>query len=211
MMFAIAPMRGDTRARARIVPRASAVPRALLPLAACALLLPAACSSRPDEAPPANPRALASSEPATLLAALAPLGEYATLRRIVALTGHEPLLAGRQGYTLLAPRDTAFVQLDPERRLALEAPANRAALTRAVDALLVPRILRADELRRLIALGGGSLTLPTRAGSLVVTQGQGGVLIVTTPSGTTATIGSTELATGNGTLYVLDRWIADTP
>lgn len=190
-------MRKDSRFRSLAVLALLGAPM----LAACAREAP----------PPPAPGAIASSEPATLLAALGPLDEFSTLRRILRTTGHEPLLAGRQGYTLIAPRDTAFVQLDPERRAALLAPANRGALTRAVDGLLIPRILRAEELRRLVREGGGSATLVTRAGAIAVSQGEGGVLLVTTPAGATATIGGSELATGNGALYVADRWIAAAP
>lgn len=178
-------------------------------LLACLLL--GACSA--EEAPAERtdqPRRLAAAEAPTVLAGIERLDEFATVRRALAATGRAALLSGNAPVTLLAPRDTAFVQLDPARREALLAPANRAALTTAIDGLIVPRALRADELRQMISDGGGSAVLQTRAGTVTVSSA-GDMLILTTPSGVRATMGSAEIATGNGMIYVLDRWPAAAP
>lgn len=144
------------------------------------------------------------------MAALERLDEFATLRRALTATGRDQILRTRTPVTLLAPRDTAIVQLGPERQTTLLAEPNRAALTRALDGLIIPRAIRAEELKQMIADGGGSAGVATRAGLLTFTT-DGDILIVTTPSGVRATMGSTELATGNGTIYVLDRWLAAAP
>ncbi len=175
------------------------------------LLLCAACTAEPTaDQSAAAARRLASAEPPTVTAALERLDEFATLRRALTVTGRDRLLRTTTPVTLLAPRDTAMVQLGPERRAALFAEANRPTLARALDGLIVPRAFRADELRQLIADGGGSTILTTRAGPLTITR-DGDLLIVTAPSGTRATMGSAEIATGNGMIYVLDRWLAATP
>jgi uncharacterized surface protein with fasciclin (FAS1) repeats len=169
------------------------------------------CSREPtaDETA-AEVRRLASAEPPTVLAALDRLDEFSIVRRAVSATGRDRMLRAHAPVTLLAPRDTAMVQLGPERQAALFAEPNRAALTRALDSLIIPRAIRAEELKQMIADGGGSATVATRAGPLVFTT-DGTVLIVTAPSGIRATMGSSELATGNGTVYVLDRWLAAAP
>lgn len=180
-------------------------------LLATALLCTSACSREPTaEDTAAETRRLASAEPPTVMAALDRLDEFATLRRALAATGRDRMLRARAPVTLLAPRDTAIVQLGPERQAALFAEPNRAALVRAMDALIIPRAIRAEEFKQMIADGGGSATISSRAGALTFTA-DGTVLVVTAPSGVRATMGSTELATGNGTLYVLDRWLAAAP
>ena len=172
----------------------------------CAALTLASCDDAPDPAvQQAEARRLASAEPPTVSAALARLDEFAMLRRALAISGHQPLLRGTAPVTLFAPRDTAFAQLSAEQRAALLAEANRPALTRAIDGLIVPRAIRADELRQMIADGGGSTSLATRAGAVTITQ-DNGLLILTTASGARASLGSAEIATGNGLIYVLDRW-----
>ena len=176
-----------------------------------AMLCTSACSRAPSsEETAAETRRLASAEPSTIMAALERLDEFATLRRALTATGRDQMLRMRTPVTLLAPRDTAIVQLGPERQAALLAEPNRAALTRALDGLIIPRAIRAEELKQMISDGGGSASIASRAGSLTFTT-DGNILIVTAPSGVRATMGSTELATGNGTLYVLDRWLAAAP
>lgn len=180
-------------------------------LAAFTCLLLAACSA--EEAPAERPdqaRRLAAAEAPTVLAGIDRLDEFGTLRRALTATGRANLLSGTAPVTLLAPRDTAFVQLDPARRAALLAPANRSALTAAIDGLIVPRAIRADELRQMIADGGGTAVLQTRAGTVTVSSA-GDMLVLTAPSGVRATMGSAEIATGNGMIYVLDRWPAAAP
>lgn len=203
MTVAIARTTADTRGQRRAAASAT--------LAAVAMFCTVACSREPTaEESAAETRRLASAEPPTVMAAVERLDEFATLRRALTATGRDRLLRTRTPVTLLAPRDTAIVQLGPERQAALLAGPNRAALTRALDGLIIPRAIRAEELKQMIADGGGSASIATRAGSLSFTT-DGDILVVTAPSGVRATMGSTELATGNGTLYVLDRWLAAAP
>lgn len=201
MQHAIAPRRIEARGRRWAAPLALAI----------AMLVLSACDDRPEaQTDQSGQRGLAASEPPTVAAALTRLSEFGQLRAILSATGREALLRGNAPVTLLAPRDTAFAQLDADRRAAMLAEPNRAALARAIEGLIVPRAIRADELRQMIADGGGSASLASRAGTLTFTS-EGGMLVVTGPSGIRATMGSTELATGNGMIYVLDRWIAAAP
>jgi hypothetical protein len=79
-----------------------------------------------------------------------------------------------------------------------------------MDQLILPVALRGAELRRMIADGGGSVTIPSRAGPLSFSL-SGEELVVTTASGAKATMGTQETGASNGLLYVLDHWLGDAP
>lgn len=170
------------------------------------------CSPEPQAVVPEGDVAPVASahEPAHVIAAIARLPEFAILRRALADTARTDNLRMRSPVTLLAPRDTAFARMSPEARAALLAPDNREALTRALDGLIIPRILRADELRQLIADGGGTARIASRSGTLTFTSNSD-LLIVTAPNGASATMGTQDIATGNGSVYVLDRWLGIAP
>ncbi len=135
----------------------------------------------------------------------------ARLLGVIAATGMGEELARLPAATLLAPRDTAFAQLGADARAAMLAPGNRPALTAALRGLVVPRMLRADELRTQIDLAGGSLALATLAGPPVTFTRDGDMLIVTTATGARATMGTQEITTRRAVIYVLDRWLAPLP
>ena len=169
-----------------------------------------ACSSAPDDAEHREEApARAESQP-SIPATLAQLPEFSLLRRALTDSDRQAVLRGAGPFTLLAPRDTAFAQLSPDQRDALFAPQNRAALTRAIDQLILPVALRGPELRRMIADGGGSVTIASRAGPLSFSL-SGEELVVTTPSGAKATMGTQETGASNGMFYVLDHWLGDPP
>lgn len=171
----------------------------------------AACAPEPDAvAIETKTGPAAATEPATVVVVIARLPEFSTMRRALTETARIDNLRMRAPVTLLAPRDTAFARLTPEARAAILAPANREALARVIDLHIIPRALRADELRQLIADGGGMAQLPSRGGALTFTS-SGSQIVVTVPSGASATMGTQEIATGNGSVYVLDRWLGAPP
>jgi uncharacterized surface protein with fasciclin (FAS1) repeats len=119
-----------------------------------------------------------------------------------------PLLANRAStVTVLAPRDTAFAKLPSEARAAIAAAAPGPALQRSLRGLIIPRVLGAEELRTRIIDGGGRYAVTSLAGTPLTFQLDGDQFIVAGPGGAIATMGSSGLTTGNGTLYVLDTWI----
>ncbi|MEQ1687088.1 MAG: fasciclin domain-containing protein [Sphingopyxis sp.] len=149
-------------------------------------------------------------EPATIAAALSGLPEFSRLRAMMSRGGLAASLANREAtITLLAPRDSAFAQLPNETRAALVA-APPAALQSMLRALMIPRIIHAEELRTRIIDGGGSLTITSTAGTPLNFRLTGEQFIVTGPSGASANMGSANLATGNGAVYIIDHWIGPT-
>lgn len=143
-------------------------------------------------------------EPASAADAIARLPEFSLLRQAITLTGRGQLIGRGTNVTLLAPRDTAFARLGAEGKAALMAEPARGRLARLVDLHIIPRALRAEELRLLIRDGGGSTAIASRAGPLTFTA-DGATLIVTAPDGSRATLGTQETSASGSTVYVLDR------
>lgn len=166
-----------------------------------------ACDRDPESTAVRSIKVAASVEPPSIMAALTRLSEFRLLRAGLRDTGLAPLLANASAVTLLAPRDSAFALMPADARAALFAPQARPALTGALRAMMIPRIIRAEELRTLIRDGGGSARIASLSGAPLTFTADGDELIVTTASGARATMGSQEFAAGNGAIYVLDRWI----
>lgn len=146
----------------------------------------------------------AAVEPASAADAIARLPEFSLLRQAITLTGRGQLIGRGANVTLLAPRDTAFARLGAEGKAALMAEPARGRLARIVDLHIIPRAIRAEELRQLIRDGGGSTQIASRAGPLTFTD-NGAVLTVTAPDGSRATLGTAETSASGSTVYVLDR------
>lgn len=142
-----------------------------------------------------------------MAAALSGLPEFSRLRAMASRSGMAASLANPQTtVTLLAPRDSAFAQLPRETRAALAATPP-AALQPMLRALMIPRVIHAEELRTRIIDGGGSLSITSVAGTPLNFRLAGEQFIVTGANGAGANMGTADLATGNGAIYVLDHWI----
>ncbi len=182
-------------------------PAMAVALAAGIALVLTACTPEPTAAPLDTPnRPAAASEPATVLAAIARLPEFTAMRRALTETGRAAALNTRAPVTLLAARDTAFARLAPETRAAVFAPENRQLLGRTIDLHILSPAVRAEELRQMIVDGGGTARLASRGGTLTFSS-IGDQILVTAPNGAIATMGTQDIATGNGSVYVLDRWL----
>jgi uncharacterized surface protein with fasciclin (FAS1) repeats len=175
---------------------------------AAGLILLSGCGDPAAEATPAATAGTASAEQPTIAAALARLSEFAWLRRGLRDTGVLTTLSEPRGrYTLLAPRDTAFTRLGPEARAALFADTARPQLALTLRGMMIAEVLRADDLRTRISEGGGSVAMATLSGARVTFTLSGDELIVTSASGAAASMGTEDIGSGNGSIYVLDRWI----
>lgn len=148
-------------------------------------------------------------EPATIASALAHLPEFSKMGRLLQRTGLAATLNNpRSTVTLLAPRDSAFAQLPAETRAAIMAvPAPQ--LVPKLRAMMLPRIIHAEELRTRIIDGGGQLTMISMAGTPINFRINGSQFIMSNAHGS-ASMGSADLATGNGAIYILDHWIGPT-
>ncbi len=183
--------------------------RALTLIALCISAGLGGCSG---DAPPGDGRAVAndptsSVEPASLAAAMRRLPEFSTSRTLLNRAGLMPMLANPASHlTLLVPRDSAFAQWDGAARGAILAQ-DGALTARQMRALMLPTTIRAEELRTRILAGGGSFTTTSMAGTSLVFSIENGIFLVTAPGGS-ASMGSAELATANGAIYILDRFPA---
>ena len=161
------------------------------------------------DAPGGDARAIAndptrSVEPASLAAAMRRLPEFSTSRRLFDRAGLTAMLANPASHlTLLVARDSGFAQWDAGARAAILAQ-DGAATARRMRALMLPTTIRAEELRTRILAGGGSFTATSMAGTPLTFSIQNGIFMVTMPGGS-ASMGSAELATANGAMYILDR------
>lgn len=175
-------------------------------IALCLLAGLGGCSG---EAPGGDARTIAndpisSVEPASLAAAMRRLPEFSTSRTLLNRAGLMPMLANPASHlTLLVPRDSAFAQWDAGARAAILAQ-DGVATARQMRALMLPTTIRAEELRTRILAGGGSFTATSMGGTPLTFSIENGIFMVTMPGGS-ASMGSAELATANGAIYILDR------
>lgn len=151
-----------------------------------------------------------SVEPASLAAAMRRLPEFSTSRTLLDRAGLMPMLGNPTSHlTLLVPRDSAFAQWDAAARAAILAQ-DGATTARQMRAWMLPTTIRAEELRTRILAGGGSFTATSMAGTPLNFSIDNGIFMVTTTGGN-ASMGSAELATANGAIYILDRFPATPP
>ena len=172
-----------------------------------ALLALCACAMPGDDTADAPGRPHESVERKTIIASLNRLPEFGHVLRGLRASTLGSTLDQPGNFTLLAPRDAAFAELPPAQRDALFLPAAAPQFAASLRGQIIPRMLRAEELRTLISAGGGSASLTTLAGTTLRFSEAGQMLIVTAPGGATATMGTQEISSGNGTIFVLDHWI----
>ena len=164
-----------------------------------------------DAAPAPRDGPAVPVERLNVVAAVRALPEMAMTTRALADTGMADRIIAMPGVTMLAPRDSAYMQIPTGQRSALFAPAHRAALAEALSALLIARPLRAEELRTQIDAAGGVLSLTTVSGGSVMLSRTGDLLILRTTTGAQATLGSEGIATRHGIVYILDKWVGPIP
>jgi len=174
------------------------------------ILALAACGNGDQAAAPVTPqgppRVIGTVEQPTITIALRRLAEFTKLRRAMTITGVGQRLSAREPLTLLAPRDNAFQQLDPTAQAALFETANSAALRLQLRNLIIPKTLRAEEIRTLIDEGGGTAQVVTLGGASISFTREGEQLVAAWPNGGRATLGTQEASAGNGVFYVIDHW-----
>lgn len=180
-----------------------------LRLLSLAFMLLVGCAQATEDSAAQDAPATQGVEPATMAVALSQLPEFSHFRTLLRRAGFSAALSNPQtAMTLLVPRDSAFAQLPAEGRAAIMAmPATQ--LVPKLRAMMIPRIIHAEELRTRIIDGGGQLTMTSMAGTPISFRQNGSQFIVSNASGS-ASMGSADLATGNGAIYILDHWIGPT-
>jgi uncharacterized surface protein with fasciclin (FAS1) repeats len=181
--------------------------RRVLPFASLALLL-AACGQQGGDGN-AAPSAKAESNPSTAtavpkddLASL--LGTQPRLVGLIKAAGMEPILSGKEPYTLLAPTDQALDALPAGTLERLQSPAGKAELTGLLRHHILPGTILVADLARAVESGGGKATLATMAGDpLTVTKEGNAFRIGDSKSGGARLVGDEQPAR-NGVVHQID-------
>ena len=116
-------------------------------------------------------------------------------------------LAATQPVTVIAMTDDAYGRLAPEVPESLLAPDNHALLARLVDYHLVEGAIDRAELRRRVAVGGGTAELATLAGEPIVVTLTGDVPTLTNADGDRAFV-TGEIVRPNGVLLLTNGFLA---
>ncbi|MEQ1510064.1 MAG: fasciclin domain-containing protein [Sphingopyxis sp.] len=182
--------------------------RTATPIFCALIMLLYGCSdATEDGAAPANATTTQGVEPATISAAFSHLPEFSKIRTLLNRGGFSATMGDQAAtITLLAPRDSAFAQLPPAGRAAILAmPAE--TLAPKLRAMMINRTIHAEELRTLIIDNGGTLSLPSMAGTPISFRLERDLFIASTAGGASASMGNADIATGNGAIYILDHWV----
>jgi uncharacterized surface protein with fasciclin (FAS1) repeats len=181
--------------------------RGVLPLASLALLL-AACGQQGGDGNAATAgstesnAATATAVPKDDLGAL--LGSQPRLAGLIKAAGMEPILSGKEPYTLLAPTDQALDALPAGTLERLQSPAGKAELTGLLRHHILPGTILIADLARAVESGGGKATLATMAGDpLTVTKEGNAFRIGDGGSGAARFVGD-ERPARNGVVHSID-------
>lgn len=156
----------------------SLVPAAFV--AATALPATAQTTAAPAATPPNPPVGGVPMDAAKTIVANAAIAPNLTiLVSAIKAAGLDATLSGPGPFTVFAPTDEAFGRLAPGTVEQLLKPANKAQLVKLLTYHVVPGTITLDQLRAMMAAGGGKATLKTVEGdALTVTQEDNSISIV---------------------------------
>lgn len=107
-------------------------------------------------------------------------------------------------FTVFAPANTAFSALPEGTVEALVQPENQPALQSLLAYHVVPGMVDASTLTRLIEDGGGEASLVTLHGEALRATLEDGRVVLTDAQGNRATVTATDLTASNGVIHVID-------
>ncbi len=157
--------------------------------------------------PAANEEAIAN----TVVESVRRLPDTSSFMSALTASGVGETLTQGGPYTLFVPTDSAFDSLPDGLFKTLTMPENKARLAGIVNAHIVNGVLQASDLRALLKKNDGSAVLKTRGGSDLTVKAEGDMITVTDSSGKVATIGGTDIASGNGVVHLTDKLLASDP
>lgn len=145
---------------------------------------------------------VAPSAPSQDLAAL--VGANPRLTQLVKAAGMEPVLSGKEPYTLLLPSNAALDKLDKGTWDRLDQPAEKARITALLRAHILPGTILAADLARAVETGKGKATVATMAGKPLTVTRDGTGFRITGEAGEGARITGTEQPARNGVVHQID-------
>ncbi|NJC04783.1 putative surface protein with fasciclin (FAS1) repeats [Sphingomonas kaistensis] len=150
--------------------------------------------------------AVASGARSQDLAAL--VGGNPRLAQLVKAAGMEPVLAGKEPYTLLLPSGAALDKLDKATWEGLDQPAQKARITALLRGHILPGTILAADLNRAVENGNGKATIATMAGEPLTVTREGDGLKIAGPGGQSARIVGAEQPARNGVVHEIDSVLA---
>jgi uncharacterized surface protein with fasciclin (FAS1) repeats len=129
---------------------------------------------------------------------------------LVRAAGMEPVLEGREPYTVLAPTAAALDALPPGTLERLQQPAARAELTGLLRRHILPGTVTQADLLAAVKGAGGTATLASMAGDPLTVSREGGGLRIA-DSNTSARLVGPESRASNGVIHRIDAVLPAPP
>lgn len=136
-----------------------------------------------------------------IVAAAAATDDLSTLVALVKLAGLVETLQGKGPFTVFAPDNAAFGELDPATVADLKKPANKDQLSKILTYHVVPGTYTATDITKIANDGG---TLKTVEGEDLTPELDGDTVKIKDANGDTATVVKADITTSNGVVHVVD-------
>lgn len=107
-------------------------------------------------------------------------------------------------FTVFAPTNTAFAKLPAGTVETLLKPENKATLTKILTYHVIAGNFDAAAVVKAIKDGGGSVSLKTVSGGILIASIKAGKVILTDEKGAYVTVVATDLKADNGLVHVID-------
>ena len=149
--------------------------------------------------------------PQDLIGTIETRPNYSTLVSAIQSAGPADRLNGDEPVTLFAPDNEAFEKLPATKLEQLIAMADGPELQRLLSLHIVPEALGLAAIERAITEGDGSAKYGTLGGETLTITKQGDNLVITTPSGSKATIETADIKASNGIVHSINRVLEPAP
>lgn len=132
--------------------------------------------------------------------------ELKTFVSTLVTTGLTEMLYQQKGpFTLFAPSDAAFGNINKTRMEFLLNPKNKTELSKVISSHVVEGKLDTSTLVQNIKNGNGSYKIITLSGATYTASRDATAIVITDVKGVKATIGKSDITGSNGVLHVIDE------
>lgn len=133
--------------------------------------------------------------------------DHTTLVAAVQAAGLVETLSGEGPFTVFAPTNDAFGQLNEGAVESLLMPENKEQLVKILTCHVVAANAMSDAIMGMIADDGGAHEVTTVGGCVLTLRMEGDMLTVTDETGGVANVTIADVAQSNGVIHVIDRVI----